>query len=149
METLGLQTEEEFQKEQLKFKNGYASYNRIFLLFLLIEKSSGLIIGRCGLHNWNVDHNRAEIGYHMTIESKKQKGLMSEAVKAILDYGFFQLKLHRIEALVGTNNTASLKIMEKYGFVKEGTLRQHYLVDGIYEDSAAFSILRNEYFDDL
>jgi ribosomal-protein-alanine N-acetyltransferase len=76
-EILGHRSEEAYLKEENKHKNGYSSYNRSFKLFLLIDKESGLIIGRCGLHNWNVGHNRAEIGYVMEDDSFKRKGIMS------------------------------------------------------------------------
>lgn len=142
---LGHKTEEDFQKEAFKHKNGYAAYNRSFLLFLLTEKISNSIIGRCGLHNWNAAHHRAEIGYHMIDENFKGKGLMTEAVSAIIDYGFNQLNLHRIEALVGSSNIPSLKILAHHHFVKEGVLRQHFFTADKYEDSVVFSILYHEY----
>ncbi len=142
---LGHRSDEEYELEAYKQRNGYASYNRRFLLFLLSDKSTGLIIGRCGIHNWNVDHRRAEIGYNLSDENYKRKGFMTEALGAVMDYGFTQLNLHRMEALVGSTNTPSLRLMEKYGFVKEGELREHYLVGEKYEDSLVFSILQKEY----
>ncbi|WP_343632811.1 GNAT family protein [Fluviicola sp.] len=142
---LGHRSEEDYEKELHKYKNGYSSYNRSFMLFLLEDKASGKIIGRCGLHNWNRDHWRAEIGYSMEDESFKQQGLMSEAVEAIIDYGFKQMNLNRIEALVADYNTASLRLLEKNGFIKEGIMRKHYYVNGVFEDSVVFAILREEY----
>lgn len=145
MKILGHRSEEDYQKEEYKYKNGYSSYNKSFILFLLTEKITNTIIGRCGLHNWNKEHNRAEIGYNISDENFKRKGLMTEAVNAIIDYGFNKLNLHRIEALVGSNNIPSLRIMESHQFIKEGVLRQHYLVGNEYEDSILFSILDKEY----
>ncbi len=142
---LGHQTEKEYQTEQLKQKKGYAAYNRSFILFLLTEKTSNRIIGRCGIHNWNKEHNRAELGYNITDENYKRKGLMTEAVSAVIEYGFNQLKLHRIEALVGSYNLPSLKILEKHNFVREGLLRQHYYMFDEYLDSIVFSKLCSEY----
>jgi ribosomal-protein-alanine N-acetyltransferase len=144
-EILGHRSEEDYEKELHKYKSGYSSYNRSFMLFLLEDKASGKIIGRCGLHNWNRDHWRAEIGYSMEDESFKQRGLMSEAVQAVIDYGFKQMNLNRIEALVADYNTASLKLLEKNRFVKEGVMRNHYYVNGFFEDSVVFSLLREEY----
>ena len=142
---LGHRTEEDYLKEEYKYQNGYAAYNRKFLLFLLSEKTSNTIIGRCGLHNWNIEHNRAEIGYNLVDDNFKRKGFMTEAVRAVIDYGFNTLKLHRLEALVGSNNTASLKIIENNFFVKEGLLRQHFYVAEKFEDSIVYSLLRSEY----
>ncbi|OFZ18183.1 MAG: hypothetical protein A3D92_22465 [Bacteroidetes bacterium RIFCSPHIGHO2_02_FULL_44_7] len=142
---LGHRTEEEYQKEEYKQINGYASYNRRFLLFLLTEKTSGQIIGRCGLHNWNVEHRRAEIGYNISDENFKRKGFMSEAVEAIVEYGFKELNLNRIEALVGVGNVPSLRLMEKNKFIREGQLRQHYPHPDGFEDSVLFSKLQAEH----
>lgn len=144
---LGHRTDEDYQIEEYKYKNGYASYNRAFILFLLTERTTQSIIGRCGLHNWNKEHHRAEIGYTMSDENFKRKGLMTEAVSSIIDYGFNELNLHRIEALVGSNNIPSLKIIESQHFTKEGLLRQHYYLANKYEDSIVFSILYKEYID--
>lgn len=142
---LGHRTEEAYQKEASKQENGYAAYNRSFKLFLIKDKASDTIIGRCGLHNWNADHSRAEIGYVMEDEDYKRKGLMTEALGAVIEYGFNTLSLNRIEALVGSGNVPSLRLMEKYHFVKEGVLKQHYYIDGQYEDSVLFSRLYEDY----
>jgi len=86
---LGHRTEEEFEKEAYKHKNGYSSYNRRFKLFLITDKATNTIIGRCGIHNWNEEHRRAEIGYVMADELYKRKGLMTEALGAVIEYGFY------------------------------------------------------------
>jgi [ribosomal protein S5]-alanine N-acetyltransferase len=148
MSILGHRSEADYEKEYHKYKNGYSAYNRSFLLFLLEDKASGKIIGRCGLHNWNPDHHRAEIGYVMEDEAYKNQGLMGEAVEAIIDYGFKQLNLHRIEALVGKENIPSLRLMEKNNFIREGILREHFYVAGTFEDSIMFSKLREEYLNE-
>lgn len=145
MRTLGHSSEEDYLSEEHKYRAGYASYNRSFLLFLLACKPDGTIIGRCGLHNWNKDHLRAEVGYVMHADAYKRKGLMSEALGAILDYGFRNLDLHRIEALVSSYNEPSRKLLQKYGFVQEGIMREHYLVNGQFEDSLVYSKLRREH----
>ncbi len=142
---LGLRTEEDFLLEEKKFHNRYSINNKSFMLFLMVDKATESIIGRGGLHNWNADHNRAELGYVMEDELYKRKGLMSEAVGAFIHYGFSNMELHRIEALVGVENIPSLKIIEKYKFTREGLLRQHYKVDGNFEDSIIFSLLHEEY----
>lgn len=142
---LGHRTEKDYQKEESKYKNGYSSYNRSFKLFLLTDKKTNTIIGRCGIHNWNAEHRRAEIGYVMEDESYKRKGLMTETLDVIIEYGFNKMNLNRIEALVGIENVPSLRLMEKYNFIKEGVLRQHYYTADKYEDSVLFSKLYHEY----
>ncbi len=145
---LGHRSEEDYQKEEIKHKNGYSSYNRSFMLFLLADKESNSIIGRCGLHNWNKEHRRAEIGYIMEDESARGKGLMTEAIKSILDYGFNNMNLNRIEALVGIGNSPSIRLMDKFNFKKEGVLRKHYFTSNKFEDSVIFSKLYSEYIDE-
>jgi ribosomal-protein-alanine N-acetyltransferase len=142
---LGHQSEKDFLEEKNKYKNGYSTYNRSFTLFLMTDKESGTIIGRCGLHNWNKEHKRAEIGYAMTNENYKRKGFMTEATEAVIEYGFNKMNLHRIEALVGPANVPSLRIMEKFKFVKEAVLREHHFTAGKFEDSFMFSKLHHEF----
>ncbi|MCA0237775.1 MAG: GNAT family N-acetyltransferase [Bacteroidetes bacterium] len=145
MVVLGHRSENDYLKEEQKHQNGYASYNRRFLMFLLTDKESGQIIGRCGIHNWNKDHHRAEIGYVMEDENFKRKALMSEAVEAIIEYGFKVLNLNRIEAMVGLDNVPSLRILEKNGFKEEGRLREHVRSAEGFSDTLLLSVLSKEY----
>jgi len=142
---LGHRSEQDYEKEANKHKNGYSSYNRSFKLFLLTDKASNTIIGRCGIHNWNTEHRRAEVGYVMEDERFKRQGLMTEALAAILEYGFRNMNLNRIEALVGAGNVPSLRLMEKFNFTKEGVLRQHAYAFDKFEDSVLFSKLCHEH----
>ncbi len=141
---LGITSDADFIKENEKYKKGYDSYNRSLVYFQLIDKQSNHIIGGCGFHNWFPEHSRAELGYGLTIEKYKQKGLMTEAMKPIIEYGFNNMNLIRIEACVGPNNLASLKLIKKYNFTQEGYLRKHYFQNGILHDSLIFSLLKGE-----
>lgn len=138
----GLTSDEEFIKELNKFENGYTTHNRSLEVFQLIDKENNKIIGTCGFHNWYKDHHRAEIGYSITNEVYKGLGVMSEAMKVVIEHGFVKMKLHRIEALVGTQNVASIKLMEKFGFAKEGVLKEHYLINDVYEDSIIYGKIK-------
>lgn len=144
MKFLGLSSKEELAIEKNKYENGLSMFNKSFCLFQLIDKSSDKIIGWCGFHTWYTEHSRAEVGYHISVESFKRKGLMSEALPTIIDYGFTNLNLHRIEAFVATYNIPSLKLLTKMNFKKEGVLREHYFVNNRMEDSVVFSLLKNE-----
>lgn len=70
---------------------------------------------------------------------------MKEALPYIIDYGFDRMNLHRIEAMVGPDNQASLRLVKGLGFVEEGLLREHYFIDGKFYDSLVFSLLKKEY----
>lgn len=145
MNQLGLATEDDFIRERDKCTGGYTTYDRTILHFKLVLKESGQIIGGGGFHNWYALHRRAELGYALTREDAKQRGYMSEAVKAMLNYGFNEMNLNRIEAFIGPENIASLKLIQKFGFTKEGHLRSHFFKNGKFEDSVVYSLLADEY----
>ena len=145
MNFLGLSSKEELATEKNKYSQGLSMFNKSFRGFQLIDKASNKIIGWCSFHIWYTEHNRAEIGYNISEESFKQKGLMSEALEKILEYGFTTMNLHRVEALVATYNIPSLKLLDKNNFKKEGVLREHYFENDRMEDSAIYSLLKSEW----
>ncbi|MEH6944480.1 GNAT family N-acetyltransferase, partial [Bacillus sp. JJ722] len=85
------------------------------------HKETGVIIGTIGIQEWSLEHKRAEISYALFPE-KWGSGYASEAVKKIISYGFEELGLERIGAVVFIENSASNKLLTKLGFVKEGIL---------------------------
>lgn len=113
--------------------------------FLLHEKDTNRILGECGFHTWNKTHKRAELFYSLRNEEDKRKGLMKEALATVLAFGFTELDLHRVAALVASYNTPSIRLLEHYGFTKEGTLREDYVVEGRSEDSDCYSLLKWEW----
>lgn len=145
MAVLSVADTEALEKEREKYKKGLATHNRTFVNFQVIDAATGNIIGGCGFHTWFPLHNRAEIGYNLNDDIHKNKGLMSEALAAVLDYGFGTMGLHRVEALVAEWNVPSLKLLAKFNFTFEGTLREHYNVDGVMEDSVMYSLLKTEF----
>lgn len=142
---LGLADAEALEKEKQKYRNGLSTYNRSFVNFQILDKSSRQILGACGFHTWYTEHARAEIGYALHSDESKSKGIMSEAMKAVVHYGFEHMRLNRIEAMIGPANIPSLKLAAKFGFKEEGRLRGHYCKKGIMEDSVVFGLLREEY----
>jgi ribosomal-protein-alanine N-acetyltransferase len=70
---------------------------------------------------------------------------MGEALKKVLQYGFEELNLNRIEALTSPENEISQKLILANGFMHEGELRSHFLKDDAFENSVFFALLRNEY----
>ncbi len=142
---LGIDTEEALIKEKAKYQGGIASHNKKILYFQLLDKETKKIIGWCGFHTWYIDHFRAEIGYGLFDEHYKRKGLMSEAIFPIINYGFEQMNLHRIEAFISPYNDASLKLIKKLNFKEEGLLREHYYTNNKSEDSMVFGLLKHEF----
>ena len=147
LDILGLNSIEKLLEEKEKYKKGLSTYNKKFLYFQLLEQESRKIIGWCGYHIWYLDHKRAEIGYGLFENDYKGKGLMSEAIIPIVDYGFIQMELNRIEAVIEPENKTSIKLINRLNFVKEGLLREHYYNDknNKMEDSIVFALLKSEY----
>lgn len=143
--TLGLTTDQDFAYQKKIHQKGYESYNRSMLNFQIVEKESSQIIGNCGFHTWNPQHHRAEIGYALNADEFKNKGFMKETLEKVIEFGFQDMNLNRIEALIGENNAPSRKLLDHFGFIYEGILRGHYLVDETFEDSLQFSLLKSEY----
>lgn len=143
----GLTTDEDVEKEREKYRKGVTTYNRSFTHFFIIEPDTETVIGWCGYHIWYTDHNRAEIGYMLFDDTHKRKGYMGEVLPVALKYGFDSMQLYRIEALASPDNSASIKLLDKSGFVKEGHLREHYRnkSTGVMEDSVIYSLLKPEY----
>ncbi|MBW4562497.1 MAG: GNAT family N-acetyltransferase [Mojavia pulchra JT2-VF2] len=108
----------------------------------IARKEDNLIIGSCGYSIRNCF--QAEIGYELAREHWR-KGLMTEALKAIIQWGFSQLDLNRIEALVMVENNASIKLLANLKFVEEGLLREYGFWKGQFHDLKIFSLLRKDY----
>ena len=111
----------------------------------IVLKDSGAFIGTCGLDaGYAPEHDRAELGYVLSREHWG-KGLMPEAVRAVIAFGFGRMGLNRVEARCIAENTASARVMEKAGMTYEGTLREREFIKGAYRDMKLYSILRREY----
>lgn len=102
------------------------------------------LIGTCGFNVWRQDNNSAVIGYDL-MQRFWGKGIVPEALRAMLDFGFSDMALNRIEADVTVGNAASVRVLEKLGFHEEGLLRQAGHWRGEYHDLRLFSLLRSEW----
>ena len=114
--------------------------------FVIEDKSLKKVIGAIGLHDLNYIIKKAELGYWLG-EDYQGKGVMSEAVNAVLGFAFSKLKLNRIEAHVFTENIPSAKLLYKFGFQKEGTFRQSgysKAAKKIYDEDF-YALLHSEY----
>ena len=114
------------------------------ILWGIALKDNPAIIGSIGFWRMEKEHYRAEIGYAMYPQFQG-KGIMTEAMKAVLKYGFEKMRLHSVEANVNPGNEASIKLLEKNYFVKEGYFKENYFYNGQFLDSAIYSLLANKY----
>ncbi len=124
-------------------------YHKIYkeqsgLRWMIEDSESQKVIGTCGFLNYEKEHHRVEIGYDLTPEFWGM-GIMTEVVSCIMGFGFSTMNLNKIEAKVEPANEASIRLMHKLGFYKEGVLRQHEFEKGKYVDLAIFSKLKSEF----
>lgn len=110
----------------------------------ILLKGTRRIVGVCGLFAWNVDYASATLGYHLSREYWG-RGLMSEALRALLDFGFEEMRLNRINAVIDPANAASIKTIERIGFQCEGTMRELGFWKGQFHDMRLFSLLQKEW----
>jgi [ribosomal protein S5]-alanine N-acetyltransferase len=110
----------------------------------IVHRRDAKMIGTCSFGSWEREHHWAEIGYVLNRRYWGQ-GYMSEAVRAIVDFGFRELGLNRIQARCDVLNIGSARVMEKVGMSFEGVLRQQLFEKGSYRDMKMYSILRSEW----
>ena len=107
-------------------------------------KDSGEVLGTCGFHNFKSEHHRVEMGYELGKEYWSH-GIMTEALQAIVHYGFDTMKYNRIEAFVNFGNIRSTTLLEKNGFKLDGLLREYEFNRGKFVDQYCYSLLKSEY----
>lgn len=108
----------------------------------ITRASDGALIGGIGLV-LTMAHHRAELGYWVAVDAWGT-GIASEASRAVLDYAFDVLKLHRVDAHHYVENPASGAVMRKLGMQYEGRVRGMVWRDGVPRDLELYAILRND-----
>ena len=103
-------------------------------------KDSNKLLGIIGYYRMQPENHRAEIGY-MLLPEFHGKGIIPEAVKRLIQYGFEDLKLHSIEAVIDPENFASETVLLKCGFVKEAHFKESELYEGKFLDKVIYSLL--------
>ena len=97
-------------------------------------------IGWCSLTRWNPDYRSASMGYCLD-DAAWGHGYATEAGRALLQWAFDTLDLNRVQAETDTRNAASARVLEKLGFVREGTLREDCVVNGEVSDSWVYGLI--------
>lgn len=103
-------------------------------------KGDDTLIGNICIFNIKKDHHRGEVGYLLHPDHHR-KGIMSEAIEAVLQTGFGKYKLHSIEAVVNPKNKVSIKLLKKNKFKQEAYFKENYFYHGKFMDSAVYSLL--------
>jgi ribosomal-protein-alanine N-acetyltransferase len=107
-------------------------------------KGHNLVIGMCGYNYWIRHDCRASVGYDLA-RAYWGQGIMTEAIHAIICFGFEHMGLNRIEADADSRNPASARVLTKVGFRHEGLQREQFYEEGRYHDLLLFSLLRKDY----
>jgi [ribosomal protein S5]-alanine N-acetyltransferase len=110
-----------------------------------IERADdGAFIGWCGVTQWDSEYRSASLGFCLN-ERAWGHGYATEAAGALLQWAFDNLDLNRVQAEADTRNPACRRVLEKLGFLHEGTLREDCVVNGDVSDSWVFGLLRREW----
>jgi ribosomal-protein-alanine N-acetyltransferase len=116
-----------------------------FFDWAVVDRESDRMIGTCGFTRFRYEADCGEIGYVLH-PAYWGRGIATEAVEAVIRFGFQRLELNRIEAKFMEGNIASRRVMEKNGMTFEGIGRQSMYVKGEYHNVGVCSILRDEYY---
>lgn len=125
----------------VRFSNAFK--RKEMIVWGISVKESNKIIGTCILGNF-VRGSMANISYNLSKDHWK-KGIMKETLDAIIPFGFNDLGLHRIQAMVMPENDASISLLNKHNFRREGLLRA-YSFGTIFTDTLIYSLLAEEFF---
>lgn len=106
-------------------------------------KDGNDLIGTCGLFKWNRNWSSSMISYDLAADHRGA-GYMHEALVAVLDHGWIEMNLNRVEALIHPSNAPSIAVADRLGFVTEGHLREAARWDGDFHDLLMMSCLRND-----
>ncbi len=114
------------------------------VVFGMELKGEGSLVGAVGLRDIDVEHSLAEMGFWVAVE-RWGHGYATEAARAVLAFGFEQLKLNRIYAHHMVRNPASGRVLARIGMKQEGLLRERVRKWGVFEDVVLMAALRGEW----
>lgn len=136
-EPLNFEQTSEYVKRFLKFQK---DEQRRYYKFVIIKKDTNDLIGECGININDIGNFDGELVYRLNKQFWGY-GYATEAVKRMINFGFNELKLHRIHAYCDIRNEGSIKVLEKAGLQIEGCFREHILVKGVWRSSYLYACL--------
>lgn len=102
------------------------------------------LIGGLGMHQWDQRLKKVQLGYWLS-RNEEGKGIMSQCAAVFIQYLFAQLKLNKVELQYLPANTRSAAVAKRLGFVTEGVLRDHFLMNGILHNVVITGLLQREW----
>jgi [ribosomal protein S5]-alanine N-acetyltransferase len=137
-------TPDDAQRFVQMFLNQQAEQPRRKFQLAVTLKTSGRLIGNCGIRRTAAGAHEADIGYELSPDHWGH-GYATEAARAIVQFGFAELKVHRIWAWCIADNAASARLLERLGLKLEGRLREKEYFKGRWWDTLVYGILENEW----
>jgi RimJ/RimL family protein N-acetyltransferase len=111
----------------------------------ILEKASRRHVGNITLHEFDPINQRMEMGIVIGEAEARGKGYGREACSLLAAFGFDHLNLHRITAGTVVDNVAMTRVFQSLGFKIEGTLAEHYYLEGRFHDVHRFGLLREHF----
>ena len=121
---------------------GHSSSEANTLLAILAD---GDLIGYCTIEHLDRDNKRCELGVVIGEKRYWRQGIGSTVIRMLCERAFLELQMHRVEAVIHEDNTASIRCFSRVGFREEGRLRQAKYANGEYRDVLLYGLLRSEF----
>ena len=115
------------------------------ILFALESKEEKKVIGSVAFIHLNKDHYFASLSYFIH-HNYQRKGFAIEALRALINHGFIDKLLNRMEAQVHTKNMASQRLLEKLGFKSEGELKENFLIGNSFYNSYLYALIKRDWY---
>ena len=144
-ESLGTRAPWSRVAEEAWFDELQATQSKTTWHFVICLRDGARPIGFCGLHAIDHVNGSAELGIGIGEPSEWDNGYGSEAMRVLLDFGFGELRLHRVSLLVFDSNARAIHVYERVGFKHDGTKREAYFRHGRHHDMLAMAILRSDW----
>ncbi len=134
---MGIEAEKAWMEEAMNKKNEF--------YFSIVKMENDKLIGNCGLHDISYPNRTGTVGIFIGDEENRSRGLGTEVLRLLLDYGFHYLNLNNIMLNVKSFNERAIKCYKKVGFKEFGRRRQSYFLNGKYYDDVKMDILAEEF----
>ncbi len=125
------------------FQKDWSSEEGQWMALAVELTETGELIGDVGFRYKSIEHQQIEIGYKFN-RHFHTKGYGSEAMDVFVKYIYDNWKFHKLVAYCDPRNTASFKLMERYGMQKEGLFRQHFKFGDKWQDELAYAVLKKD-----
>lgn len=133
----------EMEQKEWFNRSDYFRKNVVFGIEIVSRK---MLIGTCGLFDFDAISRKAELRMKIGEKGYRGKGLGADALSRLLDFGFGDMNLNRIWLRVLVDNEPAVRLYEKAGFIREGVLRQDLYIRDRYRDIQIMGLMKDEAF---